>query len=194
MNNIMNTVAHRCIHASDAEDSADEDAQLGDNDQAEENELSGDNDQSGKVKFNCHFIIQFNLGSQWVMCSIKQLLQLANGKCREQECSCSREVCCEVTGNCVEINATCRNGHRFYWSSSKFHINKNQSKIFDINLLLASGIILSGNSYTKIRVLFDFMQLAIISPTTFYRYQCHFICPTVKKYYTDEQVCKSHAQ
>ena len=56
--NIMNTVAHQCIHASDAEDSADENEQFGDDDQAEENKLSGDHDQSGKVKFNCHFIIQ----------------------------------------------------------------------------------------------------------------------------------------
>ena len=36
--------------------------------------------------------------------------------------------------------------------------------IFDSNVLLASGIVLSGNSYNKVRMLFDFMQLAIISP------------------------------
>jgi len=52
--NIVNTVAYQCIHASDAEDSADENEQFSDDDQAEENELPGDHDQSGKVKFSCH--------------------------------------------------------------------------------------------------------------------------------------------
>jgi len=56
--NIMNEVALQCIHASDVEDSADENEQFGDDDQAEENELPGDHDQSGKVEFNCHCIIQ----------------------------------------------------------------------------------------------------------------------------------------
>jgi len=40
------------------EDSADENEKFGDDDNAEENELPGDHDQSGKVKFNCHCIIQ----------------------------------------------------------------------------------------------------------------------------------------
>jgi len=202
----INTVANQCIQASDAEDSADENEQFDDEDQTEENELTDDHDQSGEVKFNRSFYNLVSLGSQWVMCSIKQLLQLAHGKCRDQECNCSRKVCYEVAGSCIEINGT---WDRFYWSSSEFHINKNHSKKFDSNLLLASGIFLLGNSYTKIRVLFDFMQLAIIYPTTFYQefilnstksmnscfynFQRHFICPTVEKYYTDEQVYKAHA-
>jgi len=32
----------------------------------------------------------------------------------------------------------------------EFHVDKNQRKIFDSNLILASGVLLSGNSYTKI--------------------------------------------
>ena len=81
-------------------------------------------------------------------------MQLANGKCQEPDCSCNRQVCYEVTTSCVEINGMYKNGHRFYWSSSNFHVNKNQSKIFNIDVLLASGFVLSGNSYNKIQMFF----------------------------------------
>ena len=116
-------------------------------------------------------------------------MQLANGKCQDINCELRRDVFYEVTAGCVLIKGFCQNGHRFCWSSSEFHTNKNHAKIFDSNLLLSSAIVLSGNSYAKIKMLFDFMQLAIISESTFYSYQRQFICPTVYEYYTMEQVC-----
>ena len=115
-------------------------------------------------------------------------MQLASGKCQEAHCDANREVSYEVNGSCLQLSGMCQNGHRFNWSSSEFHINKNQAKIFDSNVLLASVIVLSGNSYAKIKMLFDFMSLAIISPTTFYNYQRHFICPAVNKFYVQAQV------
>lgn len=88
---------------------------------------------------------------------------------------------CEVTASCILIKGVCQNGNQFCW-------NKIHAKIFDINVLLASAIVLSGNSYTKIKMLFDFMQLAIIPKSTFYSYQCQFICPTVNEYYITEYI------
>lgn len=90
-------------------------------------------------------------------------MQLVNGKCQEINCELRRNVCYEVTAGCVLIKGFCQNGHRFCWSSSQSHTNKNHAKIFDSNLLLSSAIVLSGNSYAKIKMLFDFMKLAIIS-------------------------------
>ena len=72
-------------------------------------------------------------GSQWVICSISMLMQLASGKCQEAHC----EVSYEVTGSCLQLSEVCQNGHRFYWSSSEFHTNKNQANIFDSNVLFA---------------------------------------------------------
>jgi len=117
------------------------------------------------------------------------LIQLANGKCQEINCELSREVFYEVTAGCVLIKGSCKNGHRFFWSSSEFQANRSHAKIFDINVL-SSAIVLSGNSYAKIKMLFDFIHLAIISESTFYSYQRQFICPTINKHYTTEQVCK----
>jgi len=39
---------------------------------------------------------------------------------------------------------------QIFWSSSDFHTSSGNTKIFDSNLLLASGIVLSGNSYAEI--------------------------------------------
>ena len=101
-------------------------------------------------------------------------------------CEANHEVSYEINGSCLQLlqlSGVYQNGHRFYWSSSEFHTNKNQAKIFDSNVLLASVIVLSGNSYAKIKMLFNFMRLATISPTTFYNYQRQFIFPAVNKFY-----------
>ena len=127
-------------------------------------------------------------GSQWVICSIIRLMQLAGVKCQEAHCEAKHEVSYEVTGSCIQLSGVCSNGHRFYWSSSKCNINKNQARMFESNLLLASVVVFSGNGYSKVKRLFDFMRLAVILPTTFYNYQRHFICPAVNKFYIQEQV------
>lgn len=115
-------------------------------------------------------------------------MQLASGKCQEAHCEANRGVSYEVNISCMQLSGVCPNGHRFYWSSSNYHINKNKVQMFESNLLLASVVVFSGNSYTKVKRMFDLMRLAIISPTTFYNYQRHFICPAVNKFYMQEQV------
>ena len=133
------------------------------------------------------------LGDQWVVCSISKLMQLARGGCQESNCIHSCQVCYKIVSSCIEIDGICRNGHRFYWSSSDFHTSSGNTKIFDSNLLLASGIVLSGNSYAKIDKLFDFMRVAFICKPSLYNYQWHFICPSVGKFYDREQVRKFKA-
>ena len=92
-------------------------------------------------------------------------MELASGKCQVANCRHNRQVSYEVTSCCLQVNGVCQDGHRFHWSSSEFHVNKNHTKIFDINLLLSSVIIVSGNSFNKIQMLFNFMHLAVISKT-----------------------------
>ena len=72
-------------------------------------------------------------------------MELASGKCQVANCRHNCQVSYEVTGCCLQVNGVCQDGHRFHWSSSEFHVNKNHTKIFDVNLLLASVIVVSGN-------------------------------------------------
>jgi len=52
-------------------------------------------------------------GSEWVICSISKLMELACGKCQEVNCAKTRQVAYEVTGCCLQINGVCQDGHRF---------------------------------------------------------------------------------
>jgi len=52
-----------------------------------------------------------------------------------------------------------------------FSHQRRNNKIFDSNLLVASGIVLSGNNYVKIDKLFDFVRVAFIFKLSFYDYQ-----------------------
>lgn len=91
------------------------------------------------------------------MCSIKKLLELARIRCHEVDCMHSHQVSYTVVSSYIEVKGTCPNGHTYYWTSSDFHTTNRNAKISDSNLLLASGIILSGNSYAKICKFFGFM-------------------------------------
>jgi len=123
------------------------------------------------------------------MCSIKKLLELARAGCHEVDCMHTRQVSYKVVSSYTEIEGTCPNGHPFHWLSSNFHSTSKNAKISDTNLLMASGTVLSGNSYAKIAKFFRFMRVAFICQSSFYDYQRHFICPAVNKFYMQEQVC-----
>ena len=63
-------------------------------------------------------------GSQWVICSISKLLELAGGKCQVANCGLTRQVSYEVTGCYLQLSGVCQDDHWFKWSSSEFHTNK----------------------------------------------------------------------
>ena len=51
------------------------------------------------------------------------------------------------------------------------------------NMLLSLCLLLSGNSYTKIALLFKFVNLKFISKTLFYQHQSLYIALAVQKYW-----------
>ena len=52
-----------------------------------------------------------------------------------------------------------------------------------IDFLLATNIVLSGNNYAKVALLFRFMYLGMISASQFDRVQSLYIVPTVMEYW-----------
>jgi len=51
-----------------------------------------------------------------------------------------------------------------------------------------SLLCLETYSFSKVKMLFNFIHLAIISKTTYYTYQNCFICPVENAFYMQEQV------
>jgi len=79
-------------------------------------------------------------------------------------------------------------GHKFFWESSDVLVNQINARTYVDNLQLSSAIVLSGNHYHKIKIMFRFMELQIPCSSIFYVHQRHYICPVVNDYYLGEQV------
>ena len=131
-------------------------------------------------------------GDSFILCSVRKLLELVGVKCQENNCESVISVGYELCGCCIKLYGCCTNGHKLEWVSSDFHLNNNGSRVYNINIDLASAVILSGNSFAKLATFFKFMNASIISRTTFHSYQRHFICPAVNKFYVKEQVYLLH--
>jgi len=103
-------------------------------------------------------------------------------------CTSTIDIDYGMSGCCLTMIGCCGNGHVLDWTSSDFHTSKNGSRIFNINLSLASAIVVSGNSFVKISTCLRFMKVASIEKTTFHSYQRHFIIPALNKFYINKQV------
>ena len=104
-----------------------------------------------------------------VVVSMQQLMQLIPSVCLHENCHLPLKSREEYRGCGVLIHLTCVVGHRFTWSSSPAHVNHEGSAIHSNNLLLASSLLLSGNSFAKVQQMFKFMGLKMISKAMYYR-------------------------
>ena len=125
---------------------------------------------------------------KYIICSVSKLLELFGERCLMGSCTSQIEVHYKIIGCCLQVSGCCTSGHRLDWASSNFHLNQNNSKIYDSNLSLVAAIILSGNNFAKMDNCFKFLGMPMVSRTTFYSYQRHFICPAVSKFYIKEQL------
>lgn len=86
-------------------------------------------------------------------------------------------------GTCLVVKWKCAAGHfGGRWASQPTCANIRVG-----NLLLASAIALSGNSFTKIGFLFKVMNMKFISKNLYNQYQNLFIAPVVEKYWEDKK-------
>ncbi|XP_065901411.1 serine-rich adhesin for platelets-like isoform X2 [Dysidea avara] len=85
-----------------------------------------------------------------VLCNLDKLLMLFSGKCHKPGCVENCSIATDkVIGCCVLIHSQCTNKHIFVWKSSEMLTSRTNNKLFQNNLLFASAIIISGQSYYK---------------------------------------------
>lgn len=53
--------------------------------------------------------------------------------------------------------------------------------------MLATNILLSGNNYTKVALLFQFMNIGIVAPDTFYAIQNAYCVDAVKEFWEEKR-------
>lgn len=98
------------------------------------------------------------------------LLSLFNYGCQYQPCTGKSEVTnvkCEA--GCCNIQWRCSNTGT--WASSSLLCNKSAKDIYAISIVLAAGILITGNNFDKIDLLCKFLNLNIISQSTYMRIQ-----------------------
>ena len=83
-----------------------------------------------------------------------------------------------LRGTNVIVSLICRNNHETEWRSQP-----TVNKIASGNLILASSILFSGNTYARIKEMLDTAKIQLFSHTTFNKLQKTFLCPAINKVY-----------
>lgn len=115
---------------------------------------------------------------------IMSLLQQLHGdKCGRSGCGRNYDYRKTYVGTCLVVSWRCSAGH----VGGRWASQPTCDKLRAGNLLLASSILLSGNSFTKVGLLFKFLNLQYFSSTLFYQYQNLYIAPAVDEYWKKMQ-------
>lgn len=86
-------------------------------------------------------------------------------------------------GTGLSISWSCQQGH----GCGKWHSQPFFKKMYAGNLLMAAGVLLSGNSCLKMKHFCNTVGLASISQDTFYRVQKRYVAPVADTYWTKMQ-------
>uniref|UniRef100_A0A803KFX0 THAP-type domain-containing protein n=1 Tax=Xenopus tropicalis TaxID=8364 RepID=A0A803KFX0_XENTR len=85
-------------------------------------------------------------------------------------------------GSMLKVQLICLNGHdSFKWMSQPM---AGATSIG--NVALANSIVLSGSTYTKVKDMFNILNVPFYSHTSFYRYQREYIFPAIDKQWQQE--------
>jgi len=125
----------------------------------------GASESLGSPSKCCHFV-----------CSVHKLLELIGTNCRTKGCDKKCHITYTYCGSCMVMKGMCGDGHGFTWTSSDTLANKAGCNVFTDNLDIASAVQLSGNNFAKILLFFRFLNIPVISETTFHSYQRNYIC------------------
>ncbi|XP_065109924.1 uncharacterized protein [Paramisgurnus dabryanus] len=121
-----------------------------------------------------------------------QYLQIPVDTCKKieqrtrQYCGASKPFRIEIRsrGTAAIIKWTCPRGHSVWkWTSQpclKFGMNAG-------DFLLSSNILLSGNNFAKVALLFKFMNIKMVSRTSFFRIQDHFCVDSIQKFWDNKR-------
>lgn len=101
------------------------------------------------------------------------ITSLHGSVCKRQ--ACGRPLVYQKTyvGTCLVVSWGCQSGH----IGGRWAAQPSCDKIRAGNLTLASALLLSGNSYTKVGLMFNFFNLQYFSSTLFNHYQQLYIIP-----------------
>ena len=124
--------------------------------------------------------------------TLMSLLTSVHGSiCKRHGCGCPLVYSKTYVGTCLVVSWGCQSGH----AGGRWSAQPSCDKIRARNLTLASALLLSGNSYTKVGLMFNFCNLQYFSSTLFNQYQQLYIIPAINDFWQQhlEQVWNEKA-
>ena len=101
-------------------------------------------------------------------------------------CFCPARITKVVTkGSQLIIDLICPSNHSHKWFSQPMIRLQPRG-----NLILSSAMLISGNTYQRIKELMDIANVILFSKQTYYRLQKHFLFPAVHKIYTTHRMLR----
>ena len=117
--------------------------------------------------------------------SKEKLVELVGSTCCEhsdgQKCDAQLSFHSKVVGSSLERTWCCQSGHGRKWVSSETLPSKRRGTIALNDGLLASAVIISGNTYSKFSLLCQALGMQIISEASFLRFQKHCAAPVIEE-------------
>ena len=111
------------------------------------------------------------------MCSVDLFLDLFQKRCLVQGCNNVPKVNHHFVGTTLVVRTTCDAGHQYSFASSH-EVNG----MYVNNLQSAAAILLSGNNFSKVSRMADFLNLSFLSEST-YRMQRLYLVPAVEEWW-----------
>lgn len=110
---------------------------------------------------------------------ISLLTDVHGHTCGRQGCGRVLEYRKTYVGTCLVVSWRCNAGN----FGGRWAAQPTCKQVRAGNLILASSLLFSGNSYRKIGMMFKFCNIQYFSQTLFYQYQSLYIAPTVNDFW-----------
>ena len=107
------------------------------------------------------------------------LTTLHGDACKRENCDRPLDYKKTYVGTCLVVSWGCNSGH----FGGRWAAQPSCDKMRAGNLMLGSALLLSGNSYTKVGLMFNFCNLQYFSSTLFNQYQQLYIAPAINEFW-----------
>jgi len=117
--------------------------------------------------------------------SVDKLKELKGAICHEKTNTCDEvlEFTSHTKGSVITLAWSCKNNHFGKWISDNILSVKKASNVYVSDVLISAALMFSGNNYIKLKMFADFLNINMVSASTFHRIQKLYCTPSINEYW-----------